>query len=193
MKNTILSLLLFISFVSQAQTIKEYELEYNLSDFTFTTDENNLTVISSIQNDFILKEDSSLPALPYFYINVLISEGKIQNYHSFIESVQIIKKGIILSTNPLIVPTNIVSTQQNNTRQPNYSNLKYPDNNIELISTNRMGDYTYASFELCPFIYNAKTKELSFISKIRLAINLSEDIALKSEETSKLKNKQILL
>jgi hypothetical protein len=169
MKNILLILTaMAINYQISAQS--KYNIHFEKESFTYNWSKDGYN-ISCQDDDFFLLEDASLPALPYKSINILIPENSI------IENIAINKTGIEeleyirINKNPQIQPSSNIK-QRSSIKSP-YIEEKYPTNNVKFVSVIKMQGFHYASFLICPFIYDIGNSTLHLINNIDITLEFN--------------------
>jgi len=177
MKN-IISLILTIVFINTLYGQKEYSISFDKDDFTFKESENGYYILLDDNNYFLL-EDTTLPALPYISVNILIPEDTDIENISVAKTEMEILKNVNIASNPPLMPTSGLFQQA--TSKVTYTEDKYPDENVQLQSKNTMQGFTFVSFIVCPFIYNVKEKNLTMITNFDISFDVIDATSTKSE------------
>lgn len=172
--NFILLLLLFFPFIVLGQKSKDISISYEESDFLYETVNNQLHIVSKKGNS-ILWGDTIDPALPCINVNILIAPT--ENYISMSYECQesLIMQDVIVEPNPIPIPTNN-QFPLNENRKVKYTQMVYPNKNVEYTGTHLMDGYKYISLIVCPFRYDPQNKKLYFNKNVNIKLNLSTQI-----------------
>lgn len=157
------------SITAYSQT-KIYTLSFNQTAFEFVDAENDMLKIIPSQKDYFYMGDASQPALPYISYNILIPPNTRIADFSVIISDNAIRDNVIIAPNP-----KAYHGESNDTATigiPNYLPQMYPEKSVVLTAENIMKGYVFAGFVVSPFVYNAETNELRFVSEITITIQL---------------------
>ena len=160
----------------QNSNSKEYEITFKQEDFKLVTEHNGLSYICGGFISQTAAENS--PCLPVIYKNIALPYGsKIASYTFDMSSPILFAKDIGLTETP-----NVISLEESFNETINYSQYKSKDEEIvPNVSYNGMNYYQgfyLANFEFCPFIYNSEANELYYVDKIKLILELEEDVHL---------------
>lgn len=167
----ILYMMLLVNTAMYAQA--SYKIAFDKNDFTF--EQNRAVEIVPKRTDYFLMEDTLQPALPYTTCNILIPKNsKIKDFSVNIKR-EVIMKNVIISSCPKVLPTNAQKTNKEPI-DPVYSKKLYPEKSAVFTTENRMKGYSFAGFIISPFIYDAESKELSFITEITLSLQLEDSL-----------------
>ena len=150
-----------------AQTTKTYTLTFDRNDFTLLQTENGY-VIESDKHDLRLEEDFSKPAIPYVIVNILLPDMQTMKDYSFNVVHGEIEDGIVLSSNPNIVPTNL-KDQSDNNNSLSYPKIDYPFS-VDYANTEIIDNYRIVSFKVFPLSYDSNQSKITWASKITLNI-----------------------
>lgn len=157
MKRIILLAILFhfciVLFSQQKQ--RNYELKFNLSEFSFNIDKGLLSISTTKNLSFYL-EDREVPAIPYFPYRILRPANmSASNYQIHYEK-KLIYENIDIVGNPAIYPTNVIPTNDNSFLKA----TKSSEDPIIWGADNILYGYFYGFFKVSPFIYDNKTQSL---------------------------------
>ncbi|NLJ82584.1 MAG: hypothetical protein GX330_05605 [Bacteroidales bacterium] len=154
-----------------------YNIKFDKGKFSFTLNEDGNYSIIPNEDSYFFIEDTTLPALPYTTINILVPKNvnienlKINTTHT------IILQNITLAKNPQLMKSSEMSNSSSNA---NYAKKRYPDENIQFLSINKMQDFHFASFSICPFIYDNENKTLSIITDFNISFQYNHLSSTKS-------------
>jgi hypothetical protein len=177
MKN-IISLFCAIVFVSTLQAQKKYNISFDKNDFIFIESNVGYSILYG-NNDYFLLEDTTLPALPYKSVNILIPNNTdINNISVTKTEINVLEKARIVN-NPTVMP--VSNLQKQTTSKVDYTEDKYPTENVQFQRKNIMQGFTFVSFIVCPFIYNVKEEKLIMITNFEISFNVTNETSTKSE------------
>lgn len=164
---------LFVYLALSAQV--SYTISFDKSDFKIVKGAKTSTIEANDMTKYFYKEDISLPALPYYMVNVLIPADKtIVNISVSTEknSVSVIEKDILIQQNPEVVAISDLFEQKTVEDDiPEYKEVLYPASVGDYIGTDILQGFVIAHFIVCPFSYNAKDNVLSFVSKFSISFD----------------------
>lgn len=162
----ILSFLIFFHASLNAQDT--YRISFDLQDFSIENN-NGILSISPTQHDYFLLGDTLSPALPYMTYHILRPENSnSSNFEVHMEKEMLLEDVSILSNPKEItigsVPANvdsedIVTLASKSTLTP-----------CIFAGDHCLKGYSFASFNVTPFVYDAVQKELSFVSEMTIVI-----------------------
>ncbi|MBQ3675765.1 MAG: hypothetical protein II926_00155 [Bacteroidales bacterium] len=165
------NIIIAIFFVSQSIYAQSYSLKFNLSDFDLI-EEKGLVYIKASNGAYVLLEDTSLPALPYKIVNILLpNETELDNF-TFSTNQTIFRNNIVLAKNPEVIPVSMLGEVKETNGSKTYSKEVYPEKNVVYSNTNIFRGYSYASFIVTPFVFNASQSALSFIDEIQITVSV---------------------
>ncbi len=160
-----------IFLISQSIFGQNYSVKFDLSDFELLEDK-GLVYIKASNDAYVLLEDTSLPALPYKIVNILLpNETELENF-TFSTNQTVYRENIILGKNPEVVPISMLDEVKGTNESKTYSNAVYPKKNMVYTNTNNFRGYSYASFIVTPFVFNASQSTLSFINEIQITVSV---------------------
>lgn len=182
MKKIILSsFLLLISLLSMGQGIKHISLDFNVDKFKVQQDDSGEVYILSDYYDFFLNSDTLLPALPYIGYNVLIGNAEKYDSHVCSGSKSLFQSNVTMAQNPKAIPTNMQPSP--NKAKSSYSKKTYPSEFVEFAGMSECDGYRILTFHVCPFEYDARTKNLYLRKHIDLEIHLRPSPSVSSTRT----------
>lgn len=154
--------------LSALSATKEVVMNFDVSDYTFTTNsDGNLSISSpTLSLSFAEKDEPALPILPY---TLGIPGNCTYKSSSFILSQKLIKKNVTLEINPLPLPTSS-ETSNSDISERSYAPGQYPAANCQYASSGNWDDMTFMYFNVIPFVYDATTKNLYFVESITLSV-----------------------
>ena len=162
---------LLMYLTSQMTFAENYTFHFSLSDFQIinTTDG---TIVLPVTEDFVMSEDTMLPALPIKNVNILLPENTSISSCSYLILEQTIVPGVShIGNNLPIVPSDDVFLEARDDSSPNRSGNPYPAQHVSLISENHYGTNRYVTIQICPFRYYADSC-LFFTSQIQVSLEV---------------------
>lgn len=168
MKRTFLFLLicLFVN-ISYSQT---YNFAFSTSDFSIV--ENNSKHMIDYPTSFNAICNTCDPILPSCVKNILLPPNKKVNNFTVTYTTSNWQSDIILEAMPVECPTD--GGDCPNT--PCTYDLKvYPDSIVRYGGLSTIDRYQYVSFVITPFVYDAITGSLSFVSQVNISIELADN------------------
>ena len=147
-----------------------YELNYSLSDFQIENSVDGAIVIP-LKDDFVMLEDTSLPALPVSYVNILLPQGTgLSSYNYSISEYSVIPGISSVQNNMPPTLTSSISSfvPKISSRSVNSS---YPTQHVSLIEEKQYGGNNYVIIRVCPFTYYPDSC-LCFVSQIQVSIEV---------------------
>ena len=165
-----------------AQTTLTHTVEFNRNDFSIVQDLHG-DIITSSKHILHYSEDTSLPAIPYVLINILLPDGQTLKSYSFdIEEISSYSENITLSANPKPILTNQSINTINEEPDTIYP-IKDYSFSVNLLSENIIGNSRYVCFEVSPISYNAISKTIAWVSSIDLNLT-TEKLVENGKENS---------
>ena len=157
-------------FISQSALGQNYKISFNPSDFELVENKGIVT-IKTTGGKYVYAEDTSLPALPYKMVNILLPKDCELNNFTFSTKKQTFRNNVILAKNPEFIssPTHEKIKEVEGLR---YDKKSYPEENVTYSNTSISRGYVYASFLITPFIYNVEQSRLDFIGEIQINITV---------------------
>ena len=150
-----------------AQTTKTYTVSFDKNDFIIK-DYNQKKIITSPVHNLAFDKDTTLPAIPYKIINILLPENeKLKNF-SYTIGDTLITQGISLSTNPIYITTDM--NPDSISFPKTYYQLKDYPLEVKLLSEQTLECYRYASFKVPVCSYNAISKVITWACDINITI-----------------------
>ena len=147
-----------------------YNLKFEKNEFSFLRTEMGYQILSR-SVDYYLLGDTTLPALPYKTIHILIPENTdVENVNVSIKSEEILQN-IYLINNPVEKPAFAISN--NNSNVSNYSENIYPNKNLKFETVIKSQGFYMAAFSVCPFIYDTQKRSLELITEMNISFNQS--------------------
>lgn len=172
MKKSILFLTFFLSAVllARGSDLKEINLNFNASDFSFCQ-ENGAYSISSEKFPVVFDTDTLAPALPYFLVNVLIAPNQEFQGLTINGGENLLRADIHITPNKLPVPTNALETEVPN-HIISYALTSYPSEEVRYVSTSTLGNYKYVALLVCPLRYDAQQHALFIRQNLTISLSL---------------------
>lgn len=169
------ALLFFISLFCQAST---KDVVFNIDDFHFDEVEAGIFSIGSSLHHYSYVEGDA-PAIPSFTYHYLLPYSSALIESNITHSTpRLIKSNITLCTSPTSVPS--CESSVNEFSIVPYTSGTYPAELCEYISTSHWrGVMPIAAYSITPFIYDASERNLYFIDKFSISMELEpvdEDI-----------------
>lgn len=165
--------ILFVVFSTNlwaSNTVKTVNVPYSLDDFSFTYDTDGyLKISTSSLCSYSEKNEPGLPLLPY--------EITLDGQYSYVSSnvkyeKKLIKSNVVVRQSPLPVATDgSMSVPMSNAIT--YPETVFPDTNFMYSMQSRWSDLSIFRFLVCPFIYDAKEKNLYFIESFDVEVTAS--------------------
>ena len=129
-----------------------YNLNFEENEFSFLETEIGYQILPK-SVDYYLLGDTTLPALPYKTIHILIPENTdVENVTVNVKTKEILQD-IFLIRNPVEQPVSAVGNNSNSNID-NYSKDIYPNENLKFETVIKSRGFYMAAFSVCPFIYN---------------------------------------
>lgn len=157
------------------------EVQAEVATITMTFSEQDYTYYKAQYGEtFIYAENLDIyynqcdePCLPYIEKTVAMPGNYTYNSSTYsLTQTLLVKSNTTLANAPEMAPTSDVSN--NIVKNPaDYDIKKYPTANVEMVATSRWPNLTVLHFKVCPFIYDARNKSLSFSNRMTLNINYS--------------------
>lgn len=160
------------SMLSIGQSVKHISLSFNKDDFEFKQDISGSFYIIPKQYEYFLQSDTLLPALPYIGYNVLISNTDLYDAITFSCSKTLIQSDVLMSPNPVEIPTNILHSGKSYKWPISYKQKIYPNQYVEYGGMDESEGYRLLSLHVCPFEYDAVTRNLYLRTSIDIDIRL---------------------
>lgn len=165
--------------LSWGQVHRSVSLDFKAEEFQlYETD--GMLHISSDHYKIIYKNDTSQPALPYVYMNILI--GKDETF----ESATISKPDSLIALDVTMAPNTDAtdSSCHKSAQQIVYESKTYPTENFEYAGVQSMDGYRFISVLVCPFTYDASDKRLYMKKHLNLQFSSSKGLQKESMPTS---------
>lgn len=170
--------LFVVPLLSVGQTYT-HVISFDESDFNFET-QNSYTTIYSDSLPFFFEGDTLLPGLPI--IRVEIPVGHNQELCDFSEEhlERTILSDVIVAPSPKAVCTSAPSSSSG-TVTANYTQTTYPDAFVKHVDTYEKYGQKYIAFNVCPFKYDTRQRNLSLMYRIELIYHLNVEANVRSE------------
>jgi hypothetical protein len=158
-----------------------YNLKFEENEFSFLETAIGYQILPK-SADYYLLGDTTLPALPYKTIHILIPENtEVKNVNVSIKTKEILQD-IYLINNPVDKPVSVVSN--NNSNISNYSGKVYPDKNLKFETIIKLQGFYIAAFSVCPFVYDTQKRSLELITEMNISFNQSRRTNTESTNSS---------
>lgn len=152
---------------------KNYTIQFNEKDFSFSKNDFGEMRIETNGNYYYLP-DTLLPALPYTNVRILIPPCTEIDEFEFTYKTKIVLENVTIEHNPQIFATNDSDIEKYQYSPVKYNGSVFPDNILHFEGVYSLGGIYFASFNICPFIYSSKNKELQIISSCNISITTKE-------------------
>ena len=170
-KTFIFILLLFAVKIANGETSKVQTFKFDIDDFEIQEFQGSLFITSNVHN-LSFDSDINKPALPYIGVKIPIDDGLQYQRHTVNVNSSVIRSEVIMASNPEYVTTNSGGNAEK-WYEVTYLEDIYPEKNVVYSGCQKINGTLFCFFKVCPFFYNAKTKELSFITDFIINISLS--------------------
>lgn len=152
---------------------EDYIFNFSISDFQIEYAADGAAVYP-INENFVLLEDTSMPALPVCYKNILLPpNATISSYDYFILEQSIMPNIHYLRKNTYPLPTDNSAQTFNTILEHKRSHVYSFANHVSILSESQYGNYRYITLQICPFTYYADSC-LILLSQIKVSINTNE-------------------
>lgn len=156
-----------------ADNVKNVTLTFDKTDFSYDINSSGETLVLSIGKVASYLESENTLGLPYLSYDIPISEN--ETYKDIKYSIE--KEKIIDNCNIAAAPQQIPSNKTANETET--SNCRNESINNQFVNVKYAGEYIrqgekIITFNICPFIYDNRNKQLLFINKIDLKIKLQD-------------------
>jgi len=159
-----------------------YNLKFEENEFSFWETATGYQILPK-SVDYYLLGDTTLPALPYKTIYILIPENMdVENVTVNIKTKEILQD-IFLIKNPVEQPVSTVGNNSNS-NEDNYSKEIYPNENLKFETVIKSRGFYMAAFSVCPFIYNTQKRSLELIIEMNISFNQSRKSSAESTNSS---------
>ena len=155
------------SLVSSGQMTKEISIKFASSDYKLGISDSTAKIVATKANVFYL-DDEFQPALPYSSISILLPFGS--NITDIdIEGSEYIPLGNYKLDGNTASVFGHTDKQKNNIVKYN-TEQTYPDNKKIVFHQSILDGYYVLNVALCPFKYEAKTRNLSICSNMKISV-----------------------
>ena len=146
-----------------------YNLKFEENEFSFLETARGYQILPK-SADYYHLGDTTLPALPYKTIHILIPENTdVENVTVNVKKKEVLQ-GIFLLKNLVEQPVYTVGNNSNS-NMGNYSKDIYPNENLKFETVIKLRGFYIAAFSVCPFIYNTQKRSLELITKMDISFN----------------------
>ncbi|MDE6410195.1 MAG: hypothetical protein K2K81_08150 [Muribaculaceae bacterium] len=164
----IISATCVLSFAVKTET---FNITFSENDFPTSLDANgNLEIGTKIMACY--PEDNQ-PMLPLVATDFALTGNITYASSSFTVTKRLVKTNVKLAKSPLPVPSSSV-VEENTVSVPDYPLVTFPASNCQYVCASKWDKATVLHFLSCPFIYDAAKKNLYFIDKIELKVNVND-------------------
>ena len=180
-------LFLFLVLISSVIIAQQVKYTYNFDDYKIINHgEYQLIEFDNTLSTGITGE----PILPYRAVKLLLPFGQsAQNIEIIAEDLTKIEGKYNLFPQQYVRPISNTEIIEFIINKEVYNKTKYPEKQINNVSTQFMNGYSFALSTFTPVVYNPKTGELSFYKKITIIVDYSND--KKAENATKNLNSSI--
>lgn len=187
---TVVLLVLSTVLFANSEKIK---LNFNETDFNFTTTKDGVVILSKSPNIFSYGQEG-VPYLPVMPISVLVPDGaELETVIDIADAKRtMINDEVMVS--PVPVPTDGSEEGKLSEKNPEIYNKNslYPEKSTIFTGSHKMGGYRFFTFLVYPYRYNPVTNELVFSNNLELDINYSlNGKAVKARPESPVVNQMI--
>ena len=168
MRRIFITICTFVLCIFTTMAQMSYTFNFNEDDYTLVRSEDTLSIISKSDN-YVYKSDTTLAALPYSAYNILLPRGgSVANYEASGER-KLIAENVFLNVNSC---DGLGLTQSRQTSSA-FSKIakKSSLNPVELGMTHILKGYSFASFLISPYLYDAEEKCLYFMENITVKVH----------------------
>lgn len=157
--------------LSNAVKTETFNIAFYENDFPTSLDANgNLEIGTKIMACY--PEDNQ-PMLPLVATDFAITGNLTYISSSFTLTKRLVKTNVKLAQSPLPVPSSSV-VEENTVSVPDYPLATFPASNCQYVCVSKWDKATVLHFLSCPFIYDVSKKNLYFIDKIELKVNVND-------------------
>lgn len=157
----------------RAEEVKTISLTYEKSDFIFRELLSHTTSVYSKIFPCGYSDDLNEPGLPWFPVDVKISNEKSFDRLSVSYEKQLLFDDVTVSANTESVPTNS-DTVIPQSVFPVYKKAMYPDKNVRFIECTDVDGTQIVRLLVCPFEFDAANKTLSLVQKFSINLYLKD-------------------
>lgn len=169
-------LILIVSLVSLiAEEIAEFELNFSSREFHILQEQ--YTMISVSDLNYIYKEEAGAPALPFRMVSLLVPYDAVYAGVTYDATYETIATDILIMPQQPLVPTlpNFPVPQFVPPEQGiYYSDKSYPLSQVEFTSEQKISQYKTLFFLISPFRYLPRQGKLDLITEITVTVNLEK-------------------
>ena len=168
MRRIFITICTFVLCIFTTMAQMSYTFNFNEDDYTLVRSEDTLSIISKSDN-YVYKSDTTLAALPYSAYNILLPRGgSVANYEVSGER-KLIAENVFFNVNSC---DGLGLTQSRQTSSA-FSKIakKSSLNPVELGMTHILKGYSFASFLISPYLYDAEEKCLYFMENITVKVH----------------------
>ena len=149
---------------------KVFKIVFSQSDFNIEKVDGMIRIDTELQDRMAVGNEHT-PHLPYFSYRVLLPSGTNSTKYKAEYVSEPIMENVDIESIPQSFPTNqIIEYKRSSASESVLTPVLYD-------KVNELYDYRYALFSVTPFIYDAKNKQLSFVSEIRITIPELDDLS----------------
>lgn len=154
---------------------RNYTINYDKKDFSFEKTNNILSIKTSKMGVFY-SDDLAMPALPYFSYRIVCPSGFSEENFKIRIKKDILYKDVLIGTNPQICSTDrILATD---TAITTTSSVDSP---VLYSKVHHKYGYDYVYYLITPFVYDANSMDLYFISEITISHGETRNIKQEKE------------
>ena len=155
---------------------ESYTINFKESDFSVNI-EDSIVKIATSRSDAMRVGDIESPCLPYFAYRILIPQSQTTENYQISVTKRLLYKDIYVLGNSQVVPTN--------------AEVFDPDNHLATKSVlspvhwggdNNRSGFKYGYFNITPFVYDAESRALYFVSSVSLIIPPTSAKAIQTKE-----------
>ena len=175
-----ISLLCIVFFSTQYVLARRvYDFNFDINDFSLSETDGKIMISAKDEFQYFYGEDSSLPALPYRTLNILLPPFSNISDLQYKTEVFTIEQGITVADNPKVYSTN-QSMPATGKLTAHYKEGIYPSSNLEHTFTSSLNGFRIAGFKITPFIYDSQQGSLSFITHISISFDVKENDVIRA-------------
>ncbi len=161
-----------------AQTTLTHTVEFNRNDFSIVQDLHG-DIITSSKHILHYSEDTSLPAIPYVLINILLPEmQKLKDFSYSASPINFTDENVNLAPNSPIV----LSDESNMNSLNNSYPVKEYMLDVKYLGENIVDNYRYVTFQVSPITYNAASKLIQWHSSVDISVETEAVATLEQEQ-----------
>lgn len=182
-----LAMILGITTIKANQTVT---LNFSEDDFSFSNNEKGHLII--ISKNLASYPSVDKPGLPIFSTDIAISGGEQYVASNPVFTKRLIRSNVEVAHSPRPLPTNGSIPPAEDPEISYNTNASYPAATCEYVTTTTWGDINVVHFLTCPFVYDAKEKNLYFIDSVQLEVTTSTGISTMSESWNRPADAELL-